>query len=125
MKKLLFTTLFLTSFATGQTLYLSGNNAAASEARKTFLAKVPKGCEHFSLASSATNAEYVMEIALDANGAANGTLSKNGNLVWSDSYDSSIYHYADRGKLNGKLLIDKFCYGVKKGKVSLVTADSH
>ena len=59
------------------------------------------------------------DVALDANGAANGTLSKGNSTLWSDSYDSNFYHYPDRGTLNGKLLLGKFCDAVKAGKIPL------
>jgi hypothetical protein len=54
-------------------------------------------------------------VALDANGAANGTLSKGNSMMWSDSYD----HYSNRGKSNGTLWLQKFGDAVKTGKIPL------
>jgi hypothetical protein len=80
-----------------------------------------KACPNLTPVESSANAEYLLDIALDANGAANGTLAKSGNVVWSDSYDSNFYHYSDRGKLNGKLLVRKlgatFCRANKAAKI--------
>jgi hypothetical protein len=95
--------LLLSACAFGEsanTIYISGNNAGAVAVRKD----MPKACPNLTLVESSANAEYVLDIGLDANGAANGTLTKSGNGVWSDSYDSNFYHYSDRGKLNSMLL---------------------
>ena len=105
MRKVGLAVLLLSACAFGEanTIYISGNNAGAVVVRKD----ISKACPNLTPVESSANAEYVLDIALDANGAANGTLTKSGNVVWSDSYDSNFYHYSDRGKLNGKLLVHK------------------
>jgi hypothetical protein len=119
MFKLLLFCLFCGPLSAAQAIYVSGNNAAATEIRKTMTHKPSKGCENIQLSSSPDAAGYIFDVALDPNGAANGTLSKGNNILWSDSYDSNFYHYSDRGKLNGKLLLGKFCYAIKSGKIEL------
>ena len=109
--------LLLTSFASAQTIFISGTNPAAVSARKMMMKagkERPKGCETFNLVGSASAAEYVLDVASDTDGSASGTLTKGGNIVLSDTYKS--FMNVSSG-VNGELLTNKFCRAVQKRKI--------
>ncbi len=138
--KTLLAVLLLSALSFGQAtttkkLYISGNNSAAVAARQMILDQKGKKkiCPDFTLVGSVAAAEYVMEIAADTDGAANGTLTKGDSLLWSDTYKSGAPGFGGavpRGPFsrkgpsniageNGELLMNKFCREVEKGKINL------